>query len=608
MPYRASMVLAFFLAASTNLHAQQSLQFQRLLAHWDAYGDPDYVTFIGEARPEIAQVGFYGGHFYSLAHTTAGKGYPAHFPVVGLDECGKWFTDLNIELHKKNVKIVGHFNVEFLVGDPETEPAAKGQPRGFFKFYRDLWNEKELGPRPIADPMLLLEKNADGSPRVSKNYSIGGMREYWGCLNNPHWRSVLKAWVKAGVNRGVDGFVANYFYRHDCLCEHCQTKFRRYLGERFTADELQKKLDIKDLKTHQFTEIGGWHNPKESTLYKREALRFSQISCKDAFDEVFVKYGRSLKKDLIVAQWNHLGDFSQISGDERCLLPKELWGRDEDYAWYSTGSSAFFTDLEAGILGEGTLQARYIRGAFAGKPFTLGKYEGTRTRVYIAELVANGGAAMGFYARFKDPLARKEIVRYYNFLEKHADLYRGQRSAAEVLLLFPRSFVHQGDLEPLYTFKKWGKDLLDQHVLFDVLPDDLLTEAEAARYRTVLRPEKGTYPLPEGLSSFKAPPTVRVSRQRIANGDLALHLVNYNRKEPDKKRSAGRGIVDENPLAVEGVDVELVLPGDFAVKDVHFLTPEESAAAKVAWRVEAGRLRLRVPSFLVYGILRVEKK
>jgi len=79
---------------------------------------------------------------------------------------------------------------------------------------------------------------------------------------------------------------------------------------------------------------------------------------------VFVQFGRSLKPDLIVAQWNHLGDFNQINGDERCLLPVELWGRDEDYLWYSTGAAANFTDLASGVLGEATLQARYLRGAF----------------------------------------------------------------------------------------------------------------------------------------------------------------------------------------------------------------------------------------------------
>src|SRR5207248_4251872 len=115
--------------------------------------------------------------------------------------------------------------------------------------------------------------------------------------------------------------------------------------------------------------------------------------------------------------------------------------RDEDYLWYSTGDAANHTDLEAGVLGEGTLQARYIRGAFDDKPFTLGKYESVRIRVAIAELAANGGAPMGFYTAFEDPEARRAIIRYYSFLRRNESLYRVNRFYAEVLLLYPRSRV-----------------------------------------------------------------------------------------------------------------------------------------------------------------------
>ncbi|MBL8793273.1 MAG: alpha/beta fold hydrolase, partial [Planctomycetia bacterium] len=204
--------------------------FTRLVAHWDQYGDPDYLKFIEEARPEVAQVGFYGAHFWSLAHTPQYKGYPAHFPVQGLAECGQWFEKLNRELHKRKAKAVGHFNVGFLVGDPDGPQG----PRGFFKFYRDLWDEKELGKKPTANPLDLLEMNAGGTPRTTNTYSIGGMKEYHACLNNPHWRAVLKAWAKRGIERGVDGYIINYFYRHDCLCEHCQAGFKRHLTERYS--------------------------------------------------------------------------------------------------------------------------------------------------------------------------------------------------------------------------------------------------------------------------------------------------------------------------------------------------------------------------------------
>jgi hypothetical protein len=583
-------------------HLWPRFHFNRLIAHWAEYGDPDYLQFVDEAKPEVCQVGFYGGHFYGLAHTPQFNGYPAHFPVRGLAECGKWFEERNAAIHRRGAKVVGHFNVTFLVGEPE---GTEG-PRGFFKFYKELWDEKELGPRPVANPLDLLAKNADGSAMASKNYSIGGMREFTACLNNPHWRAVLKAWAKRGIERGVDGYVINYFYRHNCLCEHCQAAFRGYLRERFTPEQLRAQYGIADLKTHQFPEIVGWNAPRGSTPLRREMLRFSQISCKQAFDEVFVQYARSLKPGLLLAQWDHLGDFNQINGDERCLLPGELWGRDEDYLWYSTGGAACFTDLAAGVLGEGTLQARYIRGAFGDKPFTLGKYESTRIRVAIAELAANGGAPMGFYTRFKDEAARREIVRYYRFLAGKDGLFRDNRSHAEVLLLYPRSRVHQGDVAAVESFRKLGQKLLDRHVLFDVLPDDRLTPSRRAGYRAVLD-VAGPADLPDGLSRFKAPTTVRVSASRPAAGqEVTLHFVNYNREEPMPKRSPGRGIQDEKPLAAEGVTADLVLPGRAMVARVLVSSPEAPDALEVKHTAQDGRVRFTLPRILVYAVAQVQ--
>ena len=577
------------------------VEFTRMIAHWDAYGDDDYLQFVADARPEVCQIGFYGGHFYSLAHTPQFKGYPAHFPVQGLKECGQWFEDRNAAIHKLGAKVVGHFNVTFLVGEPD----GKGGPQGFFKFYRDLWDEKELGPKPVADPTELLARNPDGSLMASKQYSIGQMREWTACLNNPHWRRVLKAWAKRGIDRGVDGYVINYFYRHNCTCEHCQKGFREYLGGRFTPEQLRERFTIADVKTHPFPEIVGWHDPKQSTPLRREMLRWSQIACKDAFDDVFVKYARSVKPGLILAQWNHLGDFSQINGDERCLLPADRWGKDEDYLWYSTGGAANATDLAAGFLGEATLQARFIRGAFDDKPFTLGKYEGTRIRAAIAELAANGGAPMGFYTRFKDPAARAVIVRYYRFLEKHDAAFRANRPHAEVLLVFPRSRVNDGDLVPVGAFKVIGKELLDAHALFDVLPDDMLTPAKRQAYRVVIDPTD-LKPLPTGLSTFKGPATVRVSASVPAEGgELTLHFVNYNREEPAKTRDPGRGIQDEKPIAAEGVAADVVLPRGARVAGVRVVNPEEPDGVDVKYTVADGRVKFEVPKFLVYAVARV---
>lgn len=600
------LITAVGIVHSSAAQAPPRVEFTRLVAHWDAYGSDEYLPFVTEARPDIAQVGFYGAHFWSLAHTSSYGGYPAHLPVQGLRECAAWFTRLNQALHERQVKVVGHFNVKFLVGDPESNEG----PRGFFKFYRELWDEGELGAKPVADPLDLLEKNLDGTPIIDHGYGIGGMAEYWGCLNNPHWREVLKAWTRRAIECGVDGLMINYFYRHNCLCDHCRAAWHEHLQGHFTPQELRDRFQIADLESHVFNEIVSWHDPKESTPLRREMLRFSQIANKRAFDEVFVEYGRSLKPDLILAQWDHLGDFQQVAGDERCLLPAEMWGKNEDYLWYSTGGAAYYTDLANGFLGEATLQARYIRGAFDDKPFTLGKYENTRIRLAIAELAANGGAPMGFYTRFTDPLARAEIVRYYGFLRRYDDLYRASRSQHEVVLLYPRSQVHAGDMAALDEFKRLGKVLLDQHVLFDVLPDDLLTDEARARYRQVIVPDATTATNPTmvaNLSQFTAPATVRVSLSRPAVGDeWTLHLVNYNRDEPAEAKSAGSGIVDEKPRPVQGVRASLALPNGGQPAHVWGMTPESPDPVAIEWRMENSRLVFDVPEFLVYQAVRIE--
>ncbi len=603
-PLLAALFLATVVAPPLLAQPAPRAEFTRMIAHWDAYGDDDYLAFVAEARPEVCQLGFYGGHFYSLVHTPEYKGYPAHFPVRGVAECGKWFEERNAAVHKLGAKVVGHFNVTFLVGEPE----GKDGPMGFFKFYRELWDEKELGRKPVADPLALLARNADGSPMASKQYSIGGMREYTACLNNPHWRAVLKAWAKRAAGRGVDGLIANYFYRHNCLCEHCQKGFRAYLIDRHTPAAMQANFGINNISTHKFPEIVGWHDPKESTPLRREMLRWSQVSQKEAFDEVFVKYAKTLKPGFLVAQWNHLGDFSQINGDERCLLPKKLWGEDEDYLWYSTGGAANFTDLAAGVLGEATLQARYIRGAFDDKPFTLGKYENTRVRVAIAELAANGGAPMGFYARHKDPEARAELVRYYRFLAANESAFKANRPYGEYVLLYPRSKVHAGNVAGVEAFKKVGRELLDKHILFDVLPDDLSPgplppESYMSQYDPTSPRPVG---LVEGMSTFAAPKTVRVSASvPAAGGELTLHFVNYDRDEPKEPRSPGGGIKDEKPRAADGVKADVRLPLGKTVAAVRVATPEAETVA-VPFEARDGRLRFTVPRFLVYAVARVE--
>ena len=321
---------------------------------------------------------------------------------------------------------------------------------------------------------------------------------------------------------------------------------------------------------------------------------------------------------LITAQWNHLGYFSQIAGDERCLIPAELWGKDESYLWYSTGAAACYTDLKEGYLGEGTLQARYIRGMFQDKPFTLGKYESTRIRAAIAELAANGGAPMGFYTRFTDPAAREVIGKYYQFMKKHNDIYQRASSHAQTVVLFPRTQVFEGNVAAVDEFKKNADALLDAHVLFDVRSDEPAHAEDVKRYQHVVRTADDVKKaIAAERSQFKAPDTVRASMSNVFTcgnkaNDLVVHLVNYNREEPprgrDGKPSPGGGIKDEKPIACGEVECDVLLTKGTEIREVVALAPEEAEGTPLKFEVKDGRLKFTAPGFLVYRVVRIALK
>ena len=594
--------------------------FNTLIANWTDYGTPEYLEFVGEAKPQVAQVGFYGVTFYSVAHTKFGKGYPAHFPVEGTQECGEFFRKLNQEVHARGSKVVGHFNTTFILGDPDKRA-------GFFDWYHNGWDAKALGPKPTVNPTEMLAVNAEGKLITTMSYKIGGWPEYHGCLNNPLWRACLKGMMTDAIARGVDGLIANYYYRRDCMCKHCVGGFRAWLGTNYSTAQLKDQFAIADLKAHQFTEIPSWHNPKETSPYKLAALKWTQISLKAAFDDVFITHGRKLKPDLLVAQWNHLGGFNQINGDERCLIPGDLWGRDESYLWYSTGNAASQTDLANGDLGDGTLQLRYIRGAFGPKPFVLGKYEQTRTRATIAEGIANGGAGLGFYANFKNPAGREAMTTYFGFAAKHRDLYVGAQPAAELLLLYPRSAVHRGDVEPVARFKAIGKQLEREGYTFDIVPDDIVTEAQIASRRAVVdcdaspvakrvsqipRLTVTTVPEDSAVSKWRkelASVTRREGATTVVPSVLSLpkrrlvHLVNYNREEPPPNAKMGRGPHEEKPLAVENLTVRLALQPGERVRSVRLLSPDGGVSTGAASMVQRpGEAAFTVPRMLIYTV------
>ena len=82
--------------------------------------------------------------------------------------------------------------------------------------------------------------------------------------------------------------------------------------------------------------------------------------------------------------------------------------------------------------------------------------------------------------------------------------------------------------------------------------------------------------------------------------------MNYNRTEPEKPKSPGRGIEDEKPIATNAITCDVMLPADFKNPRVTVFTPESATVIQITSKFENGRLKFEVPSFLVYAIAEIQ--
>jgi hypothetical protein len=258
---------------------------------------------------------------------------------------------------------------------------------------------------------------------------------------------------------------------------------------------------------------------------------------------------------------------------------------------------------------EPTLLLRYVRGAGGGRPLIVSQWERVKIRAAMAGLAANGGVIPGRIANFNDPPSRQELVRFFRFMKQHDDIYHAGTAAGECVLLYPRRQVHEGRFtEAMAVFNVVGYKLLDDHILFDVLPDDIATPDKLAKYRRVftissqgeMRPEDY-----EGFSRFEGPTTVRVSASRPEKGNTwDIHFVNYDRKVPPENERTGLA-ADENPIAVSGVKADLVSPAGLSVHKVEWMTPESPDAQDLPIEKAGNRVHFTAPEFLVYAVARV---
>ncbi|MHB0935827.1 MAG: hypothetical protein ACYC6A_05505 [Armatimonadota bacterium] len=607
-----------------------AFRFTRYWEHWGEIDD-SFHEFTSQVKPQVVQVGFFGAGYYSGIGYALEQGKPGLWSGIGGGNIDReWWRTFIRKQHAQGIKVVGQFSLTLAFGDPDT-----GQ--GWFGYIDKHWDEKVLGPRPRkADGTPVrgvdtLVQTAPGRYHRSTDYRVEGGAEYRLCPTNPYTREILKRFTRAAVDLGLDGIMVVFPARENCVCEHCQQRFREYLRLRYTPEEIRAKFGPTDLDTQFFPSINGWYESDHATPLALEALKFSQLVLWECGRQCVLEEGRKIKPDLLVGQWNHIyrssgggigqqpGTFAQLNADERCVLPTPLWAKDESWVWYSIGNWRFgnaYYNPERQLWGQFSLEHKYLRAAGRGLPQAVKRDDNENIRVYFAEALAHGGFAYARGPQYKDPATVKLARQCFDFARKNADLYQGAESYADTALVFPRSDVHKGDLSRIADFKAIGLLLTARHIAFDVVVDEMITPEMQTKYRTIIHPQhKGTAPGSEPLASLlKEPMTdathevVAVAWRQAKPNRLLLHLVNYKRNPADLPKDAPRDTPRDQPIAQPNVGISLKLPEGAQAAKVSVVTLDEPEARPLEFTQEGGRVTAKVGSVLVYSVVIVDLK
>jgi hypothetical protein len=400
-------------------------RFRSFYVTWGTTDKPEFKKFIQTVKPAVVQAGWYGPMFHGYVDLKPATGYPMQLPVSGLEACWEQWKNLHALVKANGGKTVAHFTVTNVIKGPEKDELKN--PGNFADWYTYTWPVKLLGIKPSPSYLDLLSKDSTGTPLVRPHYV-----QYHGlCINNPSVRKMLISMLRAAIDNGVDGVITLYNYRWDCSCQHCQDSFKLYLKENYTPEELKTHFKIDNLQATKFDYIPGqtpgYPSEKDLTPFGLASYQWSAIAYKQAWNEVFIDNGRAKKPDLILAQWDHIGNVGVT--EERSFLPASMWAKGENYLWYSGNHYIPDKDLLQRIAdkkidldfidNDGWLNGLYIRALAGDKPYAIGRYDSVRTRAGLSETMALGGAGTGLYNNITDPASFAVLDQYSKFAQTH---------------------------------------------------------------------------------------------------------------------------------------------------------------------------------------------
>jgi hypothetical protein len=476
-----AVLAAGALVASAQQEWKTSVPFTYLIDYSQRHvNNPDYLKKISEAPPTLMHVGE-DVVFSSVFGTKRVYGGPqrTRTEVITADEARQRMEELQkytASMHAAGVKwIIPYINNLAILGDHV-------QRTGFWEFFDhwDRYREFGFGPRPTED--IVTAQMHAGIPRPRRlkgkdaldpdpNYPY---KRYELCVNNPIWRNYLTVVTRNIAKTGMDGVFVDEMDLSD-YCPYDQAGFREYVGRKYPGTERLRRFGSDNLETLRLGYPGQGALWYETQAYWSHSLGQFLRALRDE--------GRKVNPDFFVM--SNLGPFAHIDG-----AFKRASGGKDPREWAPYSRLIMFEEMQRpGQLGPGVFFDNILQFKLAfGMGFTPGTLlyyaqEAPGIELSMAEAGAGGGGAF-IQGGYLEPASRN---KYRGFFEKHADLFEGYESHADVAVVYAYDEAYWGNAANLWAAHALSEYLSKRHILFDVIPPSQIEAARlASRYKVVI--------------------------------------------------------------------------------------------------------------------------
>lgn len=352
-------------------------------------------------------------------------------------------------LHDSGVRLVIPYLTNCIMwGDHERR-------MGFWAAF-DHWHdyaEFGIGERPPQDPLDWMQDDARKPAAPHEGYW------YSPCPNNDCWTDYLAFAASWAARCGYDGVFMDVNTCW-CFCGFCQRKFRDYLAERYSAEQLRKLFGMSDVRAAALTEDAAPALLAEIETFRAQSITRNLARVRDA--------GAAVRPGFIIIP--NIGPFAHFEGaDHRRGTGKsvELWAPVSEYIMYE--EMLFPGHLGRGAVVDSILQYK-LSDAF-GSPAVALCYVGNDPQ--SSELALAEAAAFSGGGAFVQPgTGWPEVTNRHNrFLADQRALYEGGEPFARVGVAFLYHQVHMSDPEHLRGIYRACDYLNEQQVLWQFVTD-----------------------------------------------------------------------------------------------------------------------------------------